>query len=124
MFKKNANQKLRRLKSLKLTLKQSINLCESRINVFSKEFLDQMRCYTFKSLDDKNDALKIFNLIVHEIKDLDNAVNLKIEGPSWYESIPLEQSIARGKQHPFAKEYIHGFGEHPDWYVQSKVLEN
>ena len=96
----------------------------NEVEVFSVEFIDILRNRIFNSELEREDALVTFMHLVNCYKDLQNAVYVKYEGPSTFKSIPLEQSIARGSQHPFAKEFNNQDGIYPNWYLQSKIRSN
>ncbi len=93
----------------------------NQVEVFSDDFMDILRNRVFNSESERERALETFMHLINCYKDLQNAVYVKYEGPSTYETIPLEQSIARGSQHPFAKEFNNADGIYPNWYLQSKI---
>lgn len=121
MSKSNAYKRQQMIKSCKSSLLQYAGSRMNQVDVFSEEFMEILRNRIFNSESEREHALESFIHLINYFKDLKNAVYVRYEGPSTFETIPLERSIARGMLHPFAKEFLNEDGIYPNWYLQSKV---
>ncbi len=121
MSNSSSYKKKRMINFYKGSLLQYAGSRMNQVEVFSDDFMDILRNRVFNSESERERALETFMHLINCYKDLQNAVYVKYEGPSTFETIPLEQSIARGSQHPFAKEFNNDDGIYPNWYLQSKI---
>ena len=89
---------------------------------FDASLARRLRSHTFKSQQAKDYALKYFCSIVFSDRNVHDAIHISIEGLSCMNSIPIEQSIAKGHLYQVVEEFnCHSDIAVPMWYLTSSV---
>jgi hypothetical protein len=120
LSKKYQNQKM--IQSSLFSLCQILGFRVRLHECFDASLAMNLRTHTFKNQNEKDCALNQFCSIVFSNRNVHDAIHIDFHGPSCMNSIPFEQSIARGKRYKILDEFnCHDGLAVPMWYLTSST---